>query len=121
MSQIMSAIEGAIKRYAVRIYFVLVFVLSGGGLLFVVGPRGFPLDATQFASFGPLLYAASLAGPCVAGVLLTVLVDGPAGLRNLVARLRRWRTGSKWYAVALLPALVMTAMALLLSFISSDF
>ena len=117
----MSAIEAAIRRHPVLIYFALVFIISGGGILLVVGPRGFPLDPTQFASFGPVLYAASLAGPCVAGTLLTVLVGGWSGLLNLIARLGRWRTGWKWYAVALLPALVLTAIALLMSLISSDF
>jgi membrane protease YdiL (CAAX protease family) len=117
----MSTVEALIKRHAVLTYFALVFVISGVGLFLVVGPRGFPLDATQFASFGPLLYAVILAGPCIAGILLTVLVDERAGLRNLIARLRRWRTGWKWYAVALLPALITAGMALLLSLISSDF
>jgi membrane protease YdiL (CAAX protease family) len=68
-----------------------------------------------------LFYLAILAGPCLAGVLLTGIVDGPPGLRELLARLRRWRTASRWYVVALLPALVITATALLLSLASSDF
>jgi membrane protease YdiL (CAAX protease family) len=114
-------IETAIKRHAVLIYFALVFVISGGGMLLVVGPGGFPLNAEEFASFGPLLYAAGLAGPCATGVLLTGIVGGRPGLRDLLARLRRWRAGWIWYAVALLPALVMTATALLLSLVSSDF
>ena len=117
----MSIIEAAIKRHAVLTYFALVFVISDGGILLIVGPEGLPLKAEQFASFGPLLYTAILAGPCVAGVLLTGIVDGRPGLRDLLARLRRWRVGWTWYVVALLPALVMTAMALLLSLMSPDF
>src|SRR5512138_3263954 len=115
MSRIMPTIEAAIKRHALLIYFALVFVISGGGLLLVVGPGGFPLNAEEFASFGPSLFAATLAGPCVAGILLTGIVAGRRGLRDLFARLRRWRAGWTWYAVALLPAVVITAMALLLS------
>jgi membrane protease YdiL (CAAX protease family) len=117
----MVTIEAAIKRHAVLIYFALVFVMSGGGILLIVGPGGFPLKAEEFASFGPLLYAAILAGPCVAGILLTGIVDGRPGLGHFLARLRRWRVGWTWSAVALLPALVMTAAALLLSLVSSDF
>jgi hypothetical protein len=98
----MLTIEAAVKRHAVPIYFVLVFVISGGGILLIVGPGGFPLHAEQFASFGPLLYAAILAGPCVAGILLTGIIDGRPGLRELLTRLRRWRVGWAWYAVALL-------------------
>jgi membrane protease YdiL (CAAX protease family) len=117
----MLGIEAAVKRHAVLTYFALVFILSGGGLLLIVGPRGFPLKAEQFASFGPLMYAAILAGPCLAGIVLTAMVDGLSGLRELLARLRRWRVSWRWYAIALLPALGMTAMALLLSLVSSDF
>jgi membrane protease YdiL (CAAX protease family) len=117
----MLIIEAAIKRHAVLVYTALVFVLSGGGLLLIVGPGGFPLNAAQFASFGPLMYAPILAGPCVAGVLLTGIVDGRLGLGDLLSRLRRWRVGWTWYAVAFLPALVMAVAALLLSFVSFDF
>lgn len=117
----MSTIEAATKRHAVLIYFALLFVMSGGGILLIVGPRGFPLNAEQFASFGPLMYAPILAGPCLAGVVMTGIVDGRPGLRDLLARLCRWRIGWTWYAVALLPALMMIAMALLLSLMSSDF
>jgi membrane protease YdiL (CAAX protease family) len=67
------------------------------------------------------MYAPILAGPCVAGVLLTGIVDGRLGLRDLLSRLRRWRVGWTWYAVAFLPALAMTVAALLLSLVSSDF
>jgi membrane protease YdiL (CAAX protease family) len=117
----MLSIEAVIRRHAVLIYFALVFVMSGGGILLVVGPGGFPLNAEQFASFGPLMYAAILAGPCVAGILLTGIVDGRPGLRGFLGRLRRWRIGWAWYAIALLPALVMTAMSLVLSLVSPEF
>ncbi len=117
----MDTIRAVIKRHSAPIYFALVFVISGGGLLLVVGPGGFPLDAARFASFGPLLYAVILTGPCVAGILLTVIVDGRTGLRDLRARLCRWRVGWTWYAVAVLPALLMTATGLLLSLLSADF
>jgi len=54
--------------------------------------------------------------------LLTVLVDGKAGLRELLSRLFRWRVGVQWYAVALLTApLLMTAVLFALSISSSEF
>jgi hypothetical protein len=45
-----------------------------------------------------------MAGPSLTGLLLTGLVSGRAGLRDLRARLLRWRGGARWYAVALLTA-----------------
>ena len=55
----------------------------------------------------------SLLGPSLAGVLLTSFLDGRAGLRDLLSRLRRWRVGVRWYAVALLTAPLVTILTLL--------
>jgi membrane protease YdiL (CAAX protease family) len=40
-----------------------------------------------------------LAGPALAAVVVTALVDGRAGLRELWARVTRWRVGWRWWAV----------------------
>ncbi len=50
-----------------------------------------------------------LAGPSVAGLLLTGLVDGRTGYRDLFSSLRKWRVGIGWYAVAILPAPIVAA------------
>jgi uncharacterized protein len=73
-------------------------------------------------TIGPAMYVAMLAGPGVAGVLMTSLVSGRAGLREVLARLLTWRVGVRWYAVALLtaPFLVM-AVSLALSLLSPEF
>ena len=109
------------KRHSVRIYFALVFVISWGGGFVILGPAGFPLNAAEFENLGASLYVAFLAGPCVAGLLLTGIVEGRPGLLDLLARLRRWRVSWRWYALALLPAFVTAAMALLPSLVSHDF
>jgi len=36
-------------------------------------------------------------GPTLAAILLAVLIEGRAGLRNLFSGLGRWRVGIKWY------------------------
>jgi uncharacterized protein len=51
-------------------------------------------------------------GPGLAGILLTGLVEGRAGWHNLLMRLRRWRVGVRWYAVALLTAPLVTTVTL---------
>ena len=117
----MSTIESVIKRHSVLIYFTFVFVISWGGGFLMLGTPGFPLRAEQFESLGGLLYAAILAGPCLAGILVTGLVYGSPGLRDVLTRLRRWRAGWRWYVLALLPALVITVTAPPLSLVSSDF
>jgi membrane protease YdiL (CAAX protease family) len=53
-----------------------------------------------------------LAGPSVAGLLVTGLVHGRAGLRELLPRLLRWRVAARWYMIALLTAPLLTAAIL---------
>ena len=108
------------KRHAVLIYFALVFVISWGGGLLILGPGGLPLNAAEFENLGVPLYLAILAGPSVAGLALTGIVAGRPGLADLFARMHHWRVSSRWYALALLPALVMAAAAMLLSLVSAD-
>ena len=45
-------------------------------------------------------------------MLLTGLVDGRAGYRDLFSRLGKWRVGIRWYAVAILPAPIIAAAVL---------
>ena len=118
----MTTIQAFIKRRPVLSYFALVFAISGGGVLIILGPGGLPITAETFESIPLFALMAYLAGPAVAGILLTVLVSGRAGLREFLARLLRWRVGVRWYAVALLTApLLATAAPLALSLFSREF
>ena len=63
-----------------------------------------------------------IAGPSVAGILLTALIDGKAGLREYRCRLLNWRVAARWYAAALLIApLLMMAVFLALALFSRKF
>lgn len=112
-----------IKQYPIAIYFALTFVISWGGMLLVIGGPGEILRTNaQFDKLLPLVILAILAGPSISGVLLTALVGGRMGLRDYWSRLRRWRVGIGWYAMALLAApLLMTVIYLVLSPISPEF
>jgi membrane protease YdiL (CAAX protease family) len=99
-------------RHPVATCFALTFVISWGGFVLVVGPGGFPGTPEQFETLLPFAVLAMLVGPSVGGILLTGLVYGRAGLRELLSRLLRWRTGARWYAVALLPAPLLAAAVL---------
>jgi uncharacterized protein len=118
----MTTIKAFIKKHPLLCYFALAFAISWGGILIVVGPSGFPGTPEQTEMLLPFVVLAMLAGPSVAGILLTSLVHGRAGLRNLLTRMTRWRVGARWYAVALLTApLLITATLFALSLISPVF
>ena len=114
-----TGITGFIRRHPVATFYALAFAISWGAILLILGPDGlFSTGATMPLAGG----AALLAGPSISGVLLTVLVDGRLGLRRLVSRLRRWRVGARWYAVAFLTGpLVMVATVLGLSLTFPEF
>ena len=109
--------------HPVLAYFALAFAISWGGVLVAVGgPGGIPAGRVQSEMQLPFVVLAMMAGPSIAGILLTGLVDGRAGLRELLHRVLTWRAGARWYAVALLiaPLLVM-AVLLALSRLSPEF
>ena len=111
-----------IKQHPALTYFALVFAVSWGGVLIVVGPHGIPGTADQFKALLPFSVLAMVAGPSAAGLLVTGLVYGRAGLREFRTRLLKWRLGARWYAVALLTApLLMIAILLALSRFSDRF
>jgi membrane protease YdiL (CAAX protease family) len=93
-------------------YFALVVALSWGAILLLTGGLG-PIGSTD----PRFLFVALTApvAPAMVGLLLTGVVAGRAGYRDLRARLLRWRVGVRWYAVALLtaPLLTVTVAALL--------
>jgi uncharacterized protein len=118
----MTTIKAFIKSHPVLTYFALAFAISWGGVLIVVGPGGFPGTLEQFETLLPFAILAMLVGPSVAGILLTGLVHGRAGLRELLSRLLRWRVGARRYAIALLTApFSMMAVLLALSLLSPEF
>src|SRR5829696_6382768 len=119
----MTAIKAFIKSHPLLSYFALVFAISWGGVLIVVGPGGIPAaNKEQYETLFPIAVLAMVAGPSVAGILLTGLLYGRAGLREFGSRLLKWRVGARWYAVALLTApLVFTAVLLTLSLSSPEF
>lgn len=119
----MTAIRSFTQRHPLSSFFALTFLLSWGGVLVVIGGPGnllVPLEATE--SLLPAVLLVMFIGPCVAGLLMTALVHGRPGLRDLGARARRWRVDRRVYAVALLTTpVVATVLLLVLSVFSPDF
>ncbi len=103
----MTTIKDFIKKHPVLTYFALTFVISWGAILVVMGPGGILGTEEVPEALMTFVYMAMLLGPSVAGLSLIGLVDGRAGFRELLSRLRSRRLGVGWYAVALLTAPLM--------------
>jgi len=107
----MTTITAFIKRHPLVTYYTLTFAISWGGMLLAIGgPGELPGTPEQADRLMGIAFSL-LAGPSVAGVLLTGLVSGWTGLQDLLARLFRWRLAARWYAVALLAAPLLTTVA----------
>ena len=120
----MTTIKAFIKGHPLLSYFALAFAISWGAILLAVGlgPGGFSATPQQFQTAIPYAVPTMLLGPSVAGILMTGLLYGRAGFRELGSRLRRWRVGARWWAAALLIApLVFAVVFLMLSLISPEF
>lgn len=103
-------------------YFVLTFAISWGGVLAIVGPSGILGTKEEFERLFPIALPVIVLGPSVSGILLTGLVAGRSGQRDLRSRLLKWRVGARWYAAAILTApLYFTAAMLALSAFSPTF
>jgi membrane protease YdiL (CAAX protease family) len=100
-----------IHRHAALIYFAITFIISWGGMLLIIGEHGSSQGSGEQTN--PLVYLAMVAGPTVAGLLMTGLVHGRTGLCDFRSRLFRWRVGTRWYAVALITAPLVAALTLL--------
>ena len=102
------------RRHPLLSYFTLTFGISWGGILVILAARGFDLSPIQPLEAG-LILVAMLLGPSLGGLIVTAIVKGRRGFRELGARLINWRVGTRWYAVALLavPAILLTILLFL--------
>jgi hypothetical protein len=103
-----------IKRQPVLSYYLLVFAISWGGILILIGgPDHIPGTKEQAEKlFVPALLI-MFAGPFISGILMNFLIDGKEGLRKLLTRFLRWRTTEgRWYAIAIFTGPILVATVL---------
>ena len=99
-------LKDSLHRHPADSYFVLTFLISWTCAFAVAAPhllRREPLPQLT----GVLMFPAMLLGPGLSSLALTGILDGKPGLRDLQARLTRWRIPGIWYAVLALPPLLV--------------
>jgi len=112
-----------IKRFPVLLYFLFTFAISWGGIVLVVGGVSqLTIISDKFNALLPLVILAILAGPSLAGLIMTILVKDKEGLKEYKTRLFKYNVRTKWYMVALfMGPLIMAAIYLILSLFSDKF
>jgi len=95
------------RRHPLVSFFVLAFVISWLGWIPQAAYSNglFPFDSPLFSLLG-------LGGPTFAALIVTLVLAGKAGVRDLFAPLLRWRVGIVWYSVALFwqPVILLAAI-----------
>jgi uncharacterized protein len=95
-----------IRRHPLVAFFTLAYGLSWGMLLVLFGLFGLP---------AALVILLQTLGPTLAAVVTISALEGTAGRRRLLERVRRWRVARRWYLFALIVIPVVclaTALAL---------
>ncbi len=102
-----------IKRHPVFSYYFLVFAISWGGILILIGGPGNIPDTNENAEklFFPALII-MFAGPFMSGIIMNYFTDGMGGVRKLISRLLRWRVKVIWYLIAVLTGPLTVATVL---------
>jgi len=103
-----------IRRHPVASYFVLTYAVSWTGAFAVVAPKLVlrqPIPVTD----GILMFPLMLLGPSVAGIALTRVLDGKAGVGQLFRRIGRLAVPARWYALLLVPPATIFAVLCLLA------
>jgi membrane protease YdiL (CAAX protease family) len=87
-----------LRRHAVISYFVIAYALSWAVWIpmALVGARVYQGQA--WPSHIPGLF-----GPLAAAFIMSAVVAGSAGMRDLLRRMLRWRVVARWYLVAVSP------------------
>ena len=84
--------RGALARHQVSAFFALAFGFSWLAELLLFGVLKLPAALTVLVvTFGPT----------VGALVMTAVLEGRAGLKQLRARMRQWRVNRRWYGAAL--------------------
>ncbi len=121
-------IKTFIQSRSLLFYFILAYAISWGGFLLSFGPDGFKIfqgESVLSQGFSDkqsmIVWLAMLAGPSLAGLLLTGIVDGKSGLKRLASSILKWNVNMKWYIALFITPTLLVFILYGLVFVSPDF
>jgi len=105
----------SLKRFMQRHQLVAYFVLAYAITWTIVSPLVASALGLLHLSIPPQIHYLGAYGPLLAALIVTGVTGGTAGLRELGARMLKWRVGIVWILIALFsPALLFLLSALIL-------
>ncbi len=111
-----------IRKRPLIAYFVLAFLISWAGSIAAGGAKFLSGEALTLDDAAKM-FIPMLLGPSVAGIVMTAMMNGKQGLKDLFARMRKWRIGIQWYSAAILipPVFILITLTILTVSVSPDF
>jgi len=116
----MSSIKTIINSHPLAAYMILCFLLSWGSVIYCVGLDGFPARVLAGSREKlPLIVAATLSGPSISGLVLSLVKYGGKGTKQNLLDRYQWKR--QYVLLALFaPSVVGLVLALMCSFLSSE-
>lgn len=103
-----------IRRHSLLAFFTLTYAITWSGVFLVVGLNGFNPRAIELSD-GILMFCAMFLGPSLSSLLLTVYLDGRAGLRRLFQRITFSGVGRRGLIPLLIVPILSVSIFLFLS------
>ena len=108
------------KRKSLIGYFILTFIISWVGVFGIIGEKFLAMKVIDYNDLGLMAFA-MLNGPFIAGLLMTYLVGGKKGFKDLFARMKKYKVAVHWYLpVLIFPAILLSVSLLLGTFVSPE-
>lgn len=95
-------LKRVIANHPVAAYFVLAFVFSWIAVLPLLLARSGLVHLPTDLPVEPFQIAGALLGPTLAAFILTAVLSGRVGMRQLLARYVQWRVGLRWYLLVVI-------------------